>query len=131
NDSIISISKEEEKERPTIISGMKIWKLKRENQESFKYLNNNKIAQGTSEFFAKEDFKENLEIEKNIIEENAMHYTLSGDTFEKIDLEVDYKVKEAYENLINYYKVNNLLPSLAYYDIDLVNISKDYINSIL
>ena len=60
-----------------------------------------------------------------------MHYTLSGDTFEKIDLEVDYKVKEAYENLINYYKVNNLLPSLAYYDIDLVNISKDYINSIL
>ena len=64
NDSVISIAKEEEKERPTIISGMKIWKLKRENQESFKYLNNNKIAQGTSEYFAKEDFKENLEIEK-------------------------------------------------------------------
>ena len=131
NDSVISIAKEEEKERPTIISGMKIWKLKRENQESFKYLNNNKIAQGTSEYFAKEDFKENLEIEKSIIEDNVMHYTLSGESFEKVSLELDDKVQEAYENLINYYKVNNLIPSLAHYDIDLVNISKDYINSIL
>ncbi len=131
NDSVISIAKEEEKERPTIISGMKIWKLKRENQESFKYLNNNKIVQGTSEYFAKEDFKENLEIEKNIIQDNVMYYTLVGDSFEKVELEVDYKVQEAYENLVNYYKVNNLLPSLAYYDIDLANIAKDYINSIL
>ncbi|MGL4912623.1 MAG: DNA phosphorothioation-dependent restriction protein DptH, partial [Romboutsia sp.] len=131
NNSIISIAKEEEKERPTIISGMRIWKLKRENQESFKYLSNNKIAQGTSEYFAKEDFKDNLEIEKDVVEDNVMHYTLVGDTFEKVELEIDYKVKEAYENLINYYKVNNLLPSLSYYDIDLVNISKDYINSVL
>ena len=131
NDSVISIAKEEEKERPTIISGMKIWKQKRENQESFKYLNNNKIAQGTSEYFAKEDFKENLEIEKNIIDNGVMHYNLSGDLLEKVNLELDYNVQKAYENLINYYKVNNLLPSLAYYDVDLVNISKDYINSIL
>ena len=131
NDSVISIAKEEEKERPTIISGMKIWKQKRENQESFKYLNNNKIVQGTSEYFAKEDFKANLEIEKNIIDNSVMHYNLSGDLLEKVNLELDYNVQKAYENLINYYKVNNLLPSLAYYDMDLVNISKDYINSIL
>lgn len=131
NESVISIAKEEEKERPTIISGMKIWKLKRENQESFKYLANNKIAQGTSEYFAKEDFKENLEIENFIIENKVTHYTVVADTFEEVELDVNYKVKEAYENLINYYKVNNLLPSLAYYDIDLVNISKDYLNSIL
>ena len=124
-------AKEEEKERPTIISGMKIWKQKRENQESFKYLNNNKIVQGTSEYFAKEDFKANLEIEKNIIDNSVMHYNLSGDLLEKVNLELDYNVQKAYENLINYYKVNNLLPSLAYYDMDLVNISKDYINSIL
>ena len=60
-----------------------------------------------------------------------MHYTLSGESFEKVSLELDDKVQEAYENLINYYKVNNLIPSLAHHDIDLVNISKDYINSIL
>ncbi|MDK2562217.1 DNA phosphorothioation-dependent restriction protein DptH [Romboutsia sedimentorum] len=131
NDSIISIAKEEEKERPTIISGMKIWKLKRENQESFKYLSNNKIAQGTSEYFAKEDFKENLEVENIIIENKAMHHTVVADNFEKVQIDIDEKVQEAYENLINYYKVNNLLPSLAYYDIDLINISKDYLNSIL
>ena len=55
-----------------------------------------------------------------------MHYNLSGDLLEKVNLELDYNVQKAYENLINYYKVNNLLPSLAHYDIDLVNISKDY-----
>ena len=53
-----------------------------------------------------------------------MHYTLSGESFEKVSLELDDKVQEAYENLINYYKVNNLIPSLAHYDIDLVNIFK-------
>lgn len=130
NNSIISISKEEEKERPTIISGVNVWKLKRENKKNFKYIGNNKITQDTSIHFAKEGFKENLEIEKNIIENDVMHYTLLGDTFEKVNLEIDDKVKETYQNLINYYKANDLLPSLAYYDTDLVNICKEYINSI-
>lgn len=131
NESIITIAKEEEKERPTNITGLKIWKLKRENQENFKYLSNNKIAQGTSEYFAKEDFKENLEIEKNIIEDNVMHYTCVGDKYEKVELDVDEKIRQNYDNLISYYKVNELLPSLAYYNDDLVKLSKDYLYSII
>lgn len=129
--SIISIAKEEEKERPSLISGIRVWKLKRENQESFKYLGNNKISQGTREYFAKEEFKDNLEIEKNIIQNNVMYYMLLGDTFEKIDLDIDYKIQKSYEKLIDYYKQNELLPSLAYYDKNLIDISKDYIKSIL
>ena len=131
NDSVITIAKEEEKERPSMISGLRVWKQKREKEESFKYLSNNKLAQGTSEYFAKEDFKDNLEIEKNIIQENAMHYTCVGDVYEKEELSIDKNIKQAYENLINYYKVNELLPSLAYYDEDLLNISKAYLNSII
>ena len=131
NNSIISIAKEEEKERPTEITGMKVWKLKRENQKSFKYLGNNKINQETSSHFAKGEFKENLEIEKSMIENDVMHYVLSGDIFEKVDLEIDEGIKYAYQNLINYYKANDLLPSLTYYDEDLINISKEYINSIV
>lgn len=131
NNSIISISKEEEKERPTIISGMKVWKFKRESKKDFKYIDNNKIIQDTSVHFAKEDFKENLEIEKNIIQNGVMHYTLSGDTFTNVDLEIDEKVKASYQNLINYYKANELLPSLAYYNADLSSISKEYVNSVI
>ncbi|EGT5164335.1 DNA phosphorothioation-dependent restriction protein DptH, partial [Clostridioides difficile] len=129
--SVITIVKQEEKEQPISISGMKTWKLKRERKESFKYLGNSKIVQGTSEYFPKENFKENLQIEKYIIENNIMHCTILEEKYKIIELDVDSRIKEAYKNLISYYKVNDCIPSLAYYDVDLVNISKNYINTIL
>ncbi|HBF4286144.1 DNA phosphorothioation-dependent restriction protein DptH [Clostridioides difficile] len=129
--SVITIVKQEEKEQPISISGMKTWKLKRERKESFKYLGNSKIVQGTSEYFPKENFKENLQIEEYIIENNIMHCTILEEKYKIIELDVDSRIKEAYKNLISYYKVNDCIPSLAYYDVDLVNISKNYINTIL
>lgn len=131
NYSIITIAKEEEKERPNPINGLRVWKQKREREESFKYLSNNKLTQGTSEYFAKEDFKDNLEIEKNIIQDDVMHYTCVGNVYEKEELSIDENIKQSYGNLINYYKVNELLPSLAYYNEDLLTISKIYLNSII
>ena len=83
NGSIINLAKEEEKERAITITGFKIWKLKREKQESFKYLSNNKIVQGTREYFAKEDFKENLEIEEKIIKNSIMHYTYCDNEYKE------------------------------------------------
>lgn len=130
NGSIINLAKEEEKERAITITGFKIWKLKREKQESFKYLSNNKIVQGTREYFAKEDFKENLEIEEKIIENSAMHYTYCDNEYKEEYLNINSKVKESYKNLIEYYRVNELLPSLAYYNDELIEICKDYINNI-
>lgn len=130
NGSIINLAKEEEKERAITITGFKIWKLKREKQESFKYLSNNKIVQGTREYFAKEDFKENLEIEEKIIKNSIMHYTYCDNEYKEEKLNINSKVKESYKNLIEYYRVNELLPSLAYYDNDLIEICKDYLSSI-
>lgn len=131
NQSIITIAKQKEKERSVTISGIKICKLKRERRESFKYLHNNKIVQGTSEYTVEENFKKSLSIENKIIEEKAIHGTVLGTDFNKIELEIDYRIKKAYYSIIDYYRVNNLLPSLTYYDKDLIDISKDYINSIL
>ena len=45
-------------------------------------------------------------------------------------MNINSKVKESYKNLIEYYRVNELLPSLAYYDNDLIEICKDYLSSI-
>ncbi|MEJ8553008.1 DNA phosphorothioation-dependent restriction protein DptH [Tepidibacter sp. Z1-5] len=129
--SVISLAKEEEKDRPTVATGVRVWKLKREKKESFKYLNNNKIAQGTTEYFAKEDFKQNIEFEKLIIEEGGLYYKLNGDILEKQELDIDDELKSSYNRLIEFYRVNELLPSLAYYDDDLVSISKAYVNKFI
>lgn len=131
NGSVISLAKEEEKDRPTVATGIRVWKQKREKKENFKYLYNNKIAQGTTEYFAREDFKQNIEFEKLIIEEGGFYYKLNGDVLEKHELYIDNELKSSYNRLIEFYRVNELLPSLAYYDDDLVSISKAYVNKFI
>lgn len=131
NGSIISIAKEEEKDRPTVVTGIKIWKLKREKKENFRYLSNNKIAQGTIEYFAKEDFKQNIEFEKRIIEEGGIYYSLNDEKLNLEELDIDEGLKSNYNKLIEFYRVNGLIPSLTYYNEDLISISKSYVNKFI
>ncbi|SNS20289.1 DNA phosphorothioation-dependent restriction protein DptH [Anaerovirgula multivorans] len=128
---IIPLGKQEEKERPKVITGVKVWKLKRENKEHFKYIGNNKITQGTTEYFAKEDFKFNIEMEKVLVEKGALFYTLIGDELREEELQVQETLVDSYKKLIEYYRVNNLLPSLSYYDDELMALSKQYITAYL
>ncbi len=126
--TFIPIAIYDEYVKPILITGTSIWKLKRENQENFEYKGDNKIVQGTREYFAKEEFRKNIEKEKALIESGELFFyeTFEGIIPEKI--KVDIELEKSYKNLIKYYRTNNCLPSLTYMSSELFEIAKEYIS---
>ncbi|MGG0176415.1 DNA phosphorothioation-dependent restriction protein DptH [Gottfriedia acidiceleris] len=110
------------------VLGKRIWKLKREYQAHFKYLNN-KLQQGTREYYPREMFKEFLELENLWINDQFKYAKKSINGIEKLELEISENLSNSYFELIKYYKNNELLPSLAYMDTELMRLSKIYLES--
>jgi DNA phosphorothioation-dependent restriction protein DptH len=127
----IPLAVREQSEKPTTITGMKVWKLKRESMESFNYVGNNKLIQGTKEYFTRDEYRKNLEREKAIIEAEGLFFKELGEVLKAEELEVSVELKSAYRDLVQYYKFNNLLPSLAYYNDELLSLSIKYVNEYL
>ncbi|GAB6100178.1 hypothetical protein JCM16358_20570 [Halanaerocella petrolearia] len=131
-DTFISLVLEQEVERPKPLTGNKVWKLKREKQKDFEYdFENKKLIQGNQQYFARDEFRSNLELEKQMIEKGALFYKKSFEELEEQELEIDIRVEKTYNKLIDYYHINQLLPSLAYYDEELLDLSKKYVKSYL
>ncbi len=102
--------------KPKIITGRKVWKLKRELQAHFQYDSvTEKLTQRYDEYFTKEDFRANLKQEAQVLEIGGLFWEeeKSGELKES-PLAVNPKLKEAYNSLFSYYRTNNLLPSLSY-----------------
>ncbi|MGM1050412.1 MAG: DNA phosphorothioation-dependent restriction protein DptH [Bacillota bacterium] len=118
-------------ERPVPIGGFSVWKLKREKQEHFFYRLENekmKIIQGTRETYAQGEFKKNLERELKIIESNHMYfYEETGEIVSEI-ITVSESLKEAYSDLLRFFRANNLLPSLAFFDEEYTALAKKYVD---
>lgn len=72
NDCVIPFRKAGAIEKPKPIDGLKLWKLKRDSGLSFEYPSENKLVHGTKSYFAREDFKINLELEKNTLKVNLL-----------------------------------------------------------
>ncbi|GIP52564.1 DNA phosphorothioation-dependent restriction protein DptH [Paenibacillus vini] len=118
-------------ERPIPIGGFSIWKLKREKQEHFVYRIENekmKIIQGTRETYAQGEFKRNLERELKMIESNHLYFIEeSGDILPE-GITISEPIKEAYTDLLRFFRANQLLPSLAFYDEEYTELAKKYVN---
>jgi DNA phosphorothioation-dependent restriction protein DptH len=108
------------------VQGKRIWKLKREHQSHFLYIDG-KLQQGAREFYPREEFKSFLEYEAWLIKEQCLYAKKSADGIESVDLNVPEHLKESYLKLIGYYKQHNLLPSLAYLDDELYQICEEYV----
>lgn len=119
-------------ERPVPIGGFSVWKSKREKQEHFTYRIENekmKIVQGTRETFAQGEFKRSLERERRLLETNHLFFIEDnlGEIFPQ-SISVSEPLKEAYCDLLRYFSANNLLPSLAYFDDDYIQLANKYID---
>lgn len=112
------------------INGYNVWIQKREESKDFKYIDN-KLVQGSRSYYPKEDFKDNLKREEQIIKANSLFFTEKNNELYGENLEVSDALKEAYAYLINYYKVNKLLPSLAYYNEELSQLAFEYVKEYL
>ncbi len=112
------------------VSGERIWKLKREHQESFEYnLDTNKLKQGAREFSAREGFRNYLQDERVWIE-NEIAFAVRGVSgLNKVELSMNPSLREAYQQLLNYYKFNNTVPSLCFVDDQLRELSIRYLKA--
>ncbi|GJM75250.1 hypothetical protein HMSSN036_74660 [Paenibacillus macerans] len=129
--TVIPFAVQDVVERPIPIGGFSIWKLKREKQEHFVYRIENekmKIIQGTRETYAQGEFKRNLERELKMIESNHLYFIEeSGDMSPEV-ITVSEPIREAYTDLLRFFRVNNLLPSLAFFDEEYIALVKRYVN---
>lgn len=110
------------------IEGIKVWNLKREKKCDFKFIGENKLQHGTKEYFARDEFRKNLQLEKQLIDMEGISFIESADGLESIDLEVNQKVKDAYNNIIRYFIESRKIPSLTYLNEELTNLYKDFIS---
>lgn len=114
-------------EKVAPVDGLKVWKLKRENKSDFRLIGDNKLQHGTKEFFTRDEFRKNLELEKQIIDMEGFYFIGTSEGLEKIELELNDKVSEAYNDILRYFKVSNKLPSLTYLDEELESIYNNFI----
>lgn len=114
-------------EKTTPIEGFKVWKLKREKQCDFRLIGENKLQHGTKEYFTRDEFRKNLEIEKQILELEGLCFEESSEGIEVVDLNIDICVEKAYRNIVNYYKMSRKLPSLTYLNDDLIKLYKAFV----
>ncbi|KLU76334.1 DNA phosphorothioation-dependent restriction protein DptH [Clostridium botulinum] len=109
------------------IEGLKVWKLKREKKSDFKLVGDNKLQHGTKEYFARDEFRRNLQLEKEIIESQGVYFIETSDGLESINLELDTELKSNYDEIIRYFSISKKIPSLAYLNEDLKILYKNFI----
>ncbi|WP_300262343.1 DNA phosphorothioation-dependent restriction protein DptH [Clostridium sp.] len=95
-------------------TGIKVLKLKREKKTDFKYIGDTKLGFGTKEYLIRDEFRKNLALEKQIIEDGGFYFLENQEGLESIDISIYPKVREAYSNILEYYKKSEKLPSLTY-----------------
>ncbi len=132
NDVLIPCELYRERAKPRRISGVTIWKLKRERQRSFEYPGPNKLVFGTDEYFT--DLSRTnrfLEYERQIIQDfaNDCFWVLDGRKLCPWHLDLNGKLRSAYQALTAYYKKNSLLPSLAHVTPELQELMKECLTS--
>ncbi|MGL5411354.1 DNA phosphorothioation-dependent restriction protein DptH [Cetobacterium sp.] len=109
------------------ISGRQIWINKLKDKKSYKILDS-KIIRDENVNFAYDEFKINLDREDFILNDGGMAFIELDGKINGRELEVCNELREAYYSVLEYYKINGLLPSLAYIDRELGKRLKKYID---
>lgn len=130
NDCVIPMLKSSIVEKPKVIDGMKLWKLKRDYKTNFEYIGENKLQHGTKSYFTRDEFRKNLELEQEYIKLGELGLFENLDGLFPMQLNVDKEIKLSFSRIINYFRNNNCLPSLTYIDEELANLYRNYLTGI-
>ena len=128
DDTLLPIQVKEDKQKPVPRKSSFLWKIKRENKENLIY-NNNQISQGVNSFYIEDNFKEFLNYEYQIIENNIIHGEIGIDgNINKKEINLPQNVVDSYMDIINYYKKLDNIPSLTYLDNSLKKLYINFLN---
>lgn len=128
DDVVIPISIEEKDKRDFPVKSIELWKLKRENKDNFIF-NDIKVIQGSRVLYILDVFKNYLRMEENIVN-NDIFYGIKkfGNEIEKHELNLSDTLKSSYQDILNYYKEINNVPSLVYLNDELRVLYENFIN---
>ncbi len=120
-------------EKPTVIEGIKLWYLKRTKKCNFEIQGDNGLVFGTKKYFARDEFRKNLDIEKKYIALGEPFAVESGvdEDLTAVDISLPDGVKAAFDAIINYFKTNHEIPSLIYISDDIEKLYKEYLDAVI
>ncbi|MBE6023497.1 MAG: DNA phosphorothioation-dependent restriction protein DptH [Cellulosilyticum sp.] len=128
---ILNLAINDETRKPVVLTGLGAWKAKVGSKQDLLYKGNNRIVHGANEFYARDDFKDHLEIEQSLVEQVGLCWQIKSGNINVVDLEMDEQVKNAYLDYIKYFKARGILPSLSYLNEELRQLAEVYIDTII
>lgn len=115
--------------KPIEITGPAAFKWKFKEKRSLEY-REGRIVSGTSEFFTKEPFRSYLATENIFVSNEWIAIADTAEGFKELPLNISDDLKSSYLNLLKVLKKRRTLPSLAYYDGELLAAGKRYIEAV-
>lgn len=100
-------------EKPVPINPLSIERKRMESKITQLKFIDNKIIVGSNTIFIEKNYKDRLNIEKQMMEENSLYGEIIEDKYYSHDLELPYEIKKAYTKLFEYYIKEETVPSLA------------------
>lgn len=120
----ITISEKSSRSKP--ITSNRLWKNKREFQGSFKW-EGNKIKIRTNEYHLDEKLRSTLEVEKHIIKDCILYGKIDVDGIKEEKIDISDDLKNAYKNIIEFYRKENNIPSLTFINDELKQLYNQYL----
>lgn len=115
--------------KPVPVNGLTLLKNINKNGISMSW-NNNKVTQDTNEYYIYNDLKKALNIEQEILTHKIFTGRLIGEEFFGDDIQIDEEIKKNYIELCDLILKKNTLPSLMYFDDELILASQKYCEAV-
>ncbi len=120
-------------EPPKIISGLDVWKEKREHGLDFSYTYEEEVLKlkfKNNERTVRSEYRKNLLLEKQMIESDGYAwFEKSENDLELREIEIDQSIKTAFDALRKYYRDHKKLPSLTLLDGEVKTLAKNYVKA--
>ena len=110
------------------LSGIHAFKKKNELKRGFEY-RQGKIVMGTAPYYATGAFAEDLEIEAFIVQNSARCVVATNNGYKTQEIDVPAEIATAYDNFLAAFNTRRQLPSLAYYDSEIVSLAQTYVDA--
>lgn len=126
--------------RPSLepISGIRVWKMKREQLESFQIEYSGEVGDSiklltdNQEYTVYGDFRNKLMLEHKIIYSEGLSWTIDeNEGFSELDIKIPDYLSSSYTDFKNYYTQEQCLPSLTHLNDELKNLAKKYLSDFL
>lgn len=132
NENSLGIMINEKSKKPVPKKSSVIWNLKRQNKENFVY-NGGKAIQGVNSVNLYPAFKDYLNFERQIIENNIFYGHKEDKKIKKQHVVFSEELTTSYNEIINYYKTyddtpEDNLPSLMYLNNDLRELYEKFLD---